>query len=348
MRKLSFLVLLSSIISILFISCNKDDGVSPGGGSTPVVVTNTFPKTGSVPIILGETNDTLNIDSSGTINSLSFALNDIETVNAVNVDIFLLHGGVTDTLLYRTTNNGTNFINTVFSDTASTSIQNGSGDFTGYFRPYSPLSKFNGLNINGQWILKFISRVAERTGVIKSWGITITYNRVQTPATVIMPLSIGNYWILERRDQYGTYLTQDTFSIPYSMTYQGKTIYRWYMSTGNNDTIFMSNESTGLWMYFIDNNTSRLMWKYPVSPGEWWLGGPQDDTVKCLSTTETVVTPVGTYTNCIKYQQKDRYNNETVPAYAYGKPGFGFVGYEILDNNFNLLERWKLIGYSVR
>ena len=323
MRKLSFLILLSSIISIIFISCNKDDAVTNSGtGGTPVVVTNTFPKTGSVPIILGETNDILTIDSSGTINSLSFALNDIENVNAVNVDIFLVHGGVTDTLLYRTTNNGTNFINTVFSDTASTSIQNGSGDFTGYFKPYSPLSKFNGLNINGQWTLKFISRVNQRTGVIKSWGITITYNRVQTPTTVLMPLAVGNKWVYTM-DSSGVILPEDTLYIPSTGNYNGKTVYQLYESRKPYNEMYLGYENTDLWGYSIIQNISRLMFKYPVSVGEWWIGGGSGDSTVCLSINETVVTPSGTYTGCIKYQSFDGPYDVSI---EYFKPGVGLVG----------------------
>jgi subtilisin-like proprotein convertase family protein len=347
MKKLYFLIVFSFLVSAIFISCNKDDAVTnPGGGSTPVAVTNTFLKSGNVPIILGETNDILTIDSSGTINSLSFALNNIENVNAANVDIFLLHSGVIDTLLYQTTNTGTNFIGTIFSDTASVSIQNGSGNFSGYFKPYRPLSIFNGLNINGQWTLKFISRVNQKSGVIKSWGITISYNKVQPQTTLVMPLAVGNYWIFERRDENGVFLRQDTFSIPYTTIFNGKTVYRWYMST-NNDSIFMGNESNGLWMYLINNNISRLMWKYPVSSGEWWIGGPNNDTIRCLSTNEIVITPIETYTGCIKYKQSDRYNSLPVTAHAYCKPGLGFVAYELYDINLNLQERWKIVAYNL-
>ena len=50
--------------------------------------------------------------------------------------------------------------------------------FSGRFKPYKSLTQFNNLDPSGLWILKIYETAKENkvlTGVIKSWGITVTY-----------------------------------------------------------------------------------------------------------------------------------------------------------------------------
>lgn len=104
----------------------------------------------------------------------------IDTViNAVDSGlVFILsHQSVNDTLIFRAGGSGNNFIGTVLKDSASLSINSGSPPFTGSFKPSRPLSQFNYLPYTGLWILKIKeSANGFRTGVIKSWNLTITYN----------------------------------------------------------------------------------------------------------------------------------------------------------------------------
>jgi photosystem II stability/assembly factor-like uncharacterized protein len=95
-----------------------------------------------------------------------------------NITFMLIHQGITDTLVFRAGGGGYNFINTILNDSATIPIQNGSPPFTGQFKPYKPLSQFNYLPVNGTWILKIKDSLyrQERTGVIKSWSLTVTYD----------------------------------------------------------------------------------------------------------------------------------------------------------------------------
>lgn len=98
-----------------------------------------------------------------------------------NVDsglVFILyHQGIYDTLIYRAGGAGNNFVKTILNDSAATSIQNGTPPFTGQFRPFRPLSQFYNQSVNGNWILMIYegANKMEKTGVIKSWGITVSY-----------------------------------------------------------------------------------------------------------------------------------------------------------------------------
>jgi hypothetical protein len=273
----------------------------------------------------------------------------VENVEVDKIQFSILHGSTEVMVIDYLTKTGVgSFINTVLWDSAGIPIDQGQSPYTGTFIPQQPLSNFNSADPAGQWIIKITYSGSMKSGVIKSWGISITYNKVQPPTTVLMPLAIGNYWIVDRKDPSGNFLRRDTFSIPYTAIYNGKTVYRWYMSMNHNDTLFMGYESNGLWMYSIIGNWSQMMWKYPVNLGEWWIGGHNgNDTIRCLSTNETVITPIGTFTDCIEYKQADRYNSMPVTAHAYVKPGLGFVAYDIYDINLILQENWKLVDYHL-
>jgi hypothetical protein len=185
----TFLILL---ISILFYGCNKDNPVSTGNNGSNTTTTNTFVKgTPYVYMNAGLNYDTINVTSTGTTSSLSFSLDTITDINATQMEVFLVHNNIIDTLIYQLTNVGTNFIRTVFSDGAENSINTGSGNYTGTYKPYRPLSIFNGQNISGQWILIINKFTNNRTGVIKSWGITVSYTPIQASQWVQMSNGIG-------------------------------------------------------------------------------------------------------------------------------------------------------------
>jgi hypothetical protein len=71
--------------------------------------------------------------------------------------------------------NGANFIGTIFDDTATTSIQNGTAPFTGRFQPKSPLSYFNGMDPEGEWVMEIYNRSTNISGELNAWGIELTY-----------------------------------------------------------------------------------------------------------------------------------------------------------------------------
>ena len=200
MKKLFFLVVFSFLVSAIFFSCNKDDSVSSNGSNpTPTIITQTFSSTPDKTIApLGWTEDILNVNITDGINAANITniklnLNNLEQVSVQNLRFALAHNGtevfVIDTPLVATAPG--NMINTVLFDSATTSITGQTYPFTGTFRPQRPLSSFLSSEASGNWTLRIYNSGSLRSGVIKSWGITISYNKVQPPTTQIWPLAVG-------------------------------------------------------------------------------------------------------------------------------------------------------------
>jgi hypothetical protein len=87
-----------------------------------------------------------------------------------DLEIFLEHNGITDTLIYHNGGSGDNFIATDLYDSASVHISVGNAPFTGSFKPYRPLSVFNGTDVTGTWILK-IKNTGSFQGELRGWSM---------------------------------------------------------------------------------------------------------------------------------------------------------------------------------
>ena len=98
-----------------------------------------------------------------------------------DLEFYLTHGGITDTLIYQSSCNGENFIRTSFSDMGSNSISSGTAPFTGIYTPDQPLSRFTGMNPNGEWILGIYDGETGNTGTFKGWSLTLYF---ETPVGV--------------------------------------------------------------------------------------------------------------------------------------------------------------------
>jgi hypothetical protein len=92
-----------------------------------------------------------------------------------DLEFYLIHQSVTDTIIYQAGGSGANFRGTILNDSASTLISNGAAPFTGSFKPSKPLSQFNGLDPGGAWILKVYDRGTGNTGTLEAWSLDITY-----------------------------------------------------------------------------------------------------------------------------------------------------------------------------
>lgn len=343
MKKLFSFILISSLLTIIFVSCNKDDTVSPGGGTpTPTIITQTYTSNPDKNILPNTmTADSLNANITTGINANNVAdvklnLNTLEGVIVSNLKFALFHNDIEILLIDNLTNisGQGNISNLVLSDSATTSVMTLNGyPITGTYRPLNPLSGFDNTIASGYWTLKVYNSGSYRTGVIKSWGITITYTPIQPPPSQIYPLSVGNYWITEVRNIAGYVINYDTAKILYSTTYQGKTMYGVYNSSFStqSDSILVCIQNDGLWAYNLTQNWSQLIYKYPISVGEIYLGGGNGDTVKCLSISDTITTPSGFYSGCIKLEKHDEGH---IVEYEYIKPGLGSVGYIELHNSF--------------
>jgi hypothetical protein len=105
------------------------------------------------------------------------------------------HLGSSDALITNRGGSGDNVIGCTLNDSASTPISSGSPPFTGSFRPESPLSVFNTLNVNGAWILVMTDNASGDTGLLKAWCLQLTY---YTLVGGIKTVEIPNYYSLQQ------------------------------------------------------------------------------------------------------------------------------------------------------
>ena len=117
-----------------------------------------------------DVNATLNISHSHNSDLIA----ELVAPNGTRVKLFSRVGGATD-----------NFTNTTFDDQANTSITNGSGPFSGSYRPESLLSVLNGIDAAGVWKLEITDMALQDSGTLHSWSLQFSY--VVTPATFRCP-----------------------------------------------------------------------------------------------------------------------------------------------------------------
>jgi len=139
------------------------------------------------------TYDTINFNQSDLplnayIKDVNISIDTILHPSDGDLEISLIHNGFTDTLVYRRGGPFANFISTKLDDTSNFNVCSaGQAPFTGYFKPCFPLAKLNLLTAEGPWILRIYDRKAPNTGVLKSWGLNITYDAA---AIGIKPISL--------------------------------------------------------------------------------------------------------------------------------------------------------------
>ncbi|RMI16989.1 MAG: T9SS C-terminal target domain-containing protein [Calditrichaeota bacterium] len=128
------------------------------------------------------TSDTISVNLSGTalfgpphIVDMRVTIDTVLHPQSSELELKLIHAGVTDTLAFDLTSPGANFIHTVFDDSATMSITSGNPPYTGAFQPYRPLAQFNGMDLNGDWILEVYDHAAGNTGTLNAWGLEIEY-----------------------------------------------------------------------------------------------------------------------------------------------------------------------------
>ena len=127
------------------------------------------------------TYDTINAQVSGNVPYITRMVVQLDTIfdnNDAQLQGFLIApNGQTDTLFFNPGPvGGQDFFITQLHDTGPMSIQNGTAPFTGIFRPRTALSKFEGMNPNGNWIFKIYDGGATNVGTLQAWSLEITYD----------------------------------------------------------------------------------------------------------------------------------------------------------------------------
>jgi len=138
-----------------------------------------YTRTVSIPITGGSHGlDTMHIPPppmGGGIRKVTLLLDSLLFSYDGDLVITLLHNGVRDTLVNRVGGEGRNFIATLLDDEATQTLAQGIPPFTGMFRPDQPLTVFNGLVPDGDWILDVHATRSGQTGELRSWAMTIAY-----------------------------------------------------------------------------------------------------------------------------------------------------------------------------
>lgn len=170
------------------INIPDSDGVNPGAGIS-IVNANGLPANSVVNTI----SVTLNV-THPLVEQLSFVL---EAPNGNQIPLIVAGTGPT----------GANLTGTVFSDTATQQITNGTSPYTGTFQAASPLSGFFGVQAGGFWRLLFADSVQNITGVINNWSLTLT--------TVVPTLEVvtGNQ-VDQNGNSFENQGDADSFAIP--------------------------------------------------------------------------------------------------------------------------------------
>ena len=130
------------------------------------------------------TQDTLYIDPRDNTIISGYVLSDVNVfidtlfhTNLADLEISLTHNGVTDTLAKFLPDSTSGFIGTILDDSGLLNLNEGVSPFTGSYRPYSPLSVFNGVDPEGDWVLEIYDRSSGNFGILDAWGIELVFEQ---------------------------------------------------------------------------------------------------------------------------------------------------------------------------
>lgn len=117
----------------------------------------------------------INVPDKGTIEDINVRIWIYHSYDA-NLDVYLVSPSGTEITLFTDVGGeDNNFVNTVLDDEASTSITSGSAPFNGAYRPEESLSKLDGEEMQGTWILRVYDDSTSNEGYLSAWSIEITY-----------------------------------------------------------------------------------------------------------------------------------------------------------------------------
>ncbi len=126
------------------------------------------------------TDDSINVNitdnlSAYAVTRVYLTIDTVLHTNDADLEFFLGHNGITDTLIYQNGGSGDNFLGTFLNDETNFPLVSGEAPFRGSYEPYRPLSKFNGQDPDGYWNLRIYDRAAGSTGTLEAWSLTLLY-----------------------------------------------------------------------------------------------------------------------------------------------------------------------------
>ncbi len=176
---------------VLLAKCSQNSTTNYFRITTGGAGSNIFRYDNSVPVPIPDLGEG---DSSVVVSNFTASL------NKVTVSLFITHTYDSDLLLelvapdgttnILSANNGTSGHNyggacspdplrTVFDDSSTNPVSNGTAPFIGTYQPQTPLSIFNGksgTNINGTWTLRALDQAFLDSGTIQCWSLFLTPN----------------------------------------------------------------------------------------------------------------------------------------------------------------------------
>lgn len=160
---------------------------------------------------------------------------------------------------------GDNFIGTLLNDSAATPIGSGVAPFTGSFAPSGALNAFNGLAVNGSWVLGIEDVASGDSGVLKAWCLQLVY---QTLVGGVQSVEIPNYFSLTQN--YPNPFNPTT-SIKFSVPTPEMVTLKVYDILGKEVAVLV-NELKQPGFHSVEFNASRLasgIYFYRINAGEF-------------------------------------------------------------------------------
>jgi len=251
-------------------SSNHNTGILPASGYLRFFITTqafvSFCRQTNVPIDDNQVSyDTLYIAQYGTIVDLNFKMESLIHTYDGDISISIISPtGIEVSLTNRRGAGGDNYINTLFDDSSAVAISNGTAPFTGTFRPESPLSVFNGLNVHGNWVLKVNDQAAGDTGRIERYYLNVIYNAVLVVNNKQIPVKF------ELGQNFPNPFNPVT-TIKYSVPKQAFVVIKIYDILGREVKILV-NDMRIAGNYEIDFNASHLasgVYFYKIKSGDF-------------------------------------------------------------------------------
>jgi len=153
---------------------------------------------------------------TGYIADVNVLIDTVLHTNVADLELYLMHQGLIDTVVYLIEGNGENMIGMILDDGASTPVLNGTAPFTGSYKPVKPLSQFVNLDPTGNWILRVYDKTAGNTGTLKAWGLEVNVSG--------FPLGIHNFNVIPDK-----YTLLQNHPNPFSRT----TVISWQLPVGS-------------------------------------------------------------------------------------------------------------------
>ena len=195
----------NSISGKVFVDANNDG--TPNPGETPLPGVTVFldadddgaldsgqqtRASANVPVAIpevGAVNSTLNVTGMvGAVTDVDVTL-DISHTYQSDLEVYLRSPTGRRVKLFAAVGNASDdFANTTLDDEATTAIGNGTGRFSGRFKPEGRLSDFDGLDPNGVWTLEIEDTEINDQGTLNSWSVQFSTGEHATTAG-----ATGNY-----------------------------------------------------------------------------------------------------------------------------------------------------------